>query len=312
MTEAVASPEATAPRAAQNVVTSENLAAWNAQRLGVADAAPTEAGADPEPAAQDGQSESDDTNTSQQQERKPNPKIEKRFSDLTRQREEARKDAERERVKREELEARVRELEGKAAPKEAPAEPNEKPRAEQFKDAFEYAEALAEWSAEQAIANREKAEAERKAAEQRDATMRQWADRVKSVRDELPDFDDMIGSSDVSVSDQVRDAILESDVGPRILYHLAENPEVATKLASLSTVSALREIGKMEARFEKAATPTESTPETRPAARASRAPAPISPIRATTGAMDNNLDSDGQFHGTYAQWKAARMAKKIR
>jgi len=28
--------------------------------------------------------------------------------------------------------------------------------------------------------------------------------------------------------------------------------------------------------------------------------------------LDNKLDSNGEFHGTYAQWRAARKAGKIR
>jgi hypothetical protein len=47
-----------------------------------------------------------------------------------------------------------------------------------------------------------------------------WGQRVKAAKAEMPDFDDMVGSADVVVSNEVRDAIFESDVGPRILYHL--------------------------------------------------------------------------------------------
>jgi hypothetical protein len=136
--------------------------------------------------------------------------------------------------------------------------------------------------------------------------MAEWNKRQSEVKKELPDYDDMIASSEVVVSDQVRDAIFESDLGPRILYHLAENPEVAEKLSKLTSIGALREIGKIEARLEKA--PQEEVK----AATKSNAPKPISPIRATSAATDNNLDSNGEFHGTYQQWKEARLAKKIR
>jgi hypothetical protein len=120
----------------------------------------------------------------------------------------------------------------------------------------------------------------------------------------LPDFDDMVSSSDVVVSDQVRDAILESDVGPRILYHLAENPEIAQKISKASLITALREIGKLEAKFEK----TEPK-EVKTVAVKSKAPAPISPLKGTSSEQAVITDTDKM---TYAQYKAMRQAKRIR
>jgi hypothetical protein len=101
----------------------------------------------------------------------------------------------------------------------------------------------------------------------------------------------------------VRDAIFESEVGPRILYHLAENPEIAEKLQSLTVTGALRAIGKLEAQFEKI--------EAKPVAK-SKAPAPINPIKSAANGRDVNLTTDGQFHGSYQAWKAARLAGRIR
>ena len=122
----------------------------------------------------------------------------------------------------------------------------------------------------------------------------------------MPDFDDMVGSADVVVSNEVRDAIFESEVGPRILYHLAENPEYAEKLSSMTVASALRNIGKLEAQYEK----TEPTSKT--VVGKSKAPAPINPIRSAANGRDVPLTSDGKFEGSYQAYKAARMAGRIR
>ena len=123
----------------------------------------------------------------------------------------------------------------------------------------------------------------------------------------MPDFDDLVAASDVVVNNAVRDAILESDVGPKILYHLAENNDLAKKIAGLSPNAALREIGKLEARFE--AKP--ETKQTAPVVK-SKAPAPIQPIRGGKNTPDVPLDSNGVFFGTAAQWKELRKAGKIR
>jgi len=295
-------------RQAGTVVTSENLAEFQAQKLGLAaPEAPTEATVEEtpaEPVAEQEQSEPEaETKAEATEEKKQNPKLEKRFSELTKQREAARAEAQREREAREALETRMRELEQKVVPKQV--DPAAEPTPDQFNDAFEYAKALAEWSADKALRERDIQEAERRAAEARDKMLKSWQERLETTKREVPDYQEMIDSSDVMVSDQVRDAILESEVGPRILYHLAENPEFARKLSDMSVISALREIGKLEAKYEVTSKPTTPVVKT-------KAPAPINPLKATGSALDNPIGTDGQFYGTYQQWKEARRAGKIK
>ena len=138
--------------------------------------------------------------------------------------------------------------------------------------------------------------------------METWSNRVNDFRAKTPDFDDLVGSADVVVSNEVRDAIFESEVGPQLLYHLAENPDIAKKLQGLSPISALRMIGKLEAKFEEA--PTSNPKET--VAKTSKAPPPISPIKAAANGPVTELDDNRQFHGSYQAWKAARLAGRIR
>lgn len=303
-------------RVAGNLVTSENLAEFTAQKLGLVDAPAAEA-ADAEPNAEADQSGQDGegneaTALDDQKEKKPNPKLERRFSEITKQREAAREEARREREARESLEARLKELESKVSPP-AQADTDElgqEPKPEQFSDMYEYAKALAEYTADKKLMERDKQEMARKAAAEQEVKFKAWADRVNAAKNDFPDFDDMVQSSDVRVSDPVRDAIIESEHGPKILYYLAENSEFAKKLADMSVVSAVREIGKIEARFVRDT--KESAPEVKTAAVKSRAPAPISPLRGAVNTTDANVDADGNFHGTFQQWKAARQARKIR
>jgi hypothetical protein len=242
-----------------------------------------------------------------EQEEKPkaNPKLERRFSEITKQREEARKEAQQEREARQALETRLAALEKQPAPQQAQAADQE-PQPSQFNDAFEYARALALYSTEQALEQRDRQEAEAKVAQERQKVIQTWASKVQQAKASLPDFDDIVASSDVVIQDDIRDAILESDVGPQILYHLAENEDVAKKIAGLSAKQALREIGKLEARFEVKETP----PEPKTIAR-SKAPAPIQPLRGSSPA-DVPMSTNGEWHGTFQAWKEARKAGKIR
>jgi hypothetical protein len=292
---------------AGQVLTSDNAAEFYANRLGLAESpAPAEAEqSEPTETVEQSEPEEAEAEAKQEGERKHNPKLERRFSEITKQREEARKEAQQEREARQALEARLAALENRGQPKANPVD--EKPQPSQFSDAFEYAEALAEYTADQRIANMKREEAEAKQAEERQKVINQWSSKVEAAKANLPDFDDIVASSDVVVNDDIRDAILESDVGPQILYHLAENDEIAKKIAGLSPKQALREIGKLEARFE--AKPEAEKPA--PIVR-SKAPAPIQPIRGGKNTPDVPLDSNGVFFGTAAQWKELRKAGKIR
>ena len=294
---------------ASQVLTSENAAEFYANRLGLAESpAETEAVDETEPEAEETQSEPKEAEkeANQEGERKQNPKLEKRFSEITKQREEARKEAQTERQARVELEQRLAALEQQRQPQQQSYADTE-PQPSQFNDAFEYAKALAEFSTEKALAERDRQVAQQREQEAQQKIIQSWAQKVQEAKAELPDFDDLVASSDVVVNNAVRDAILESDVGPKILYHLAENNDLAKKIASLSPNAALREIGKLEAKFEAKPETTQTAPVVR-----SKAPAPIQPIRGGQGKADVPISADGEFHGSYQAWKAARKSGKIR
>ena len=294
---------------AGQVLTSENAAEFYANRLGLAESpADTEAveedSAEPEVQEEQSEPKEAEKEANQEGERKQNPKLEKRFSEITKQREEARQEAQRERQARLDLEQRLAALEQNRQPQQA-VEIDQEPQPSQFSDAFEYAKALAEYSTEKALAERDRQVAQAKEQEAQQKIIQSWAQKVQAAKAEMPDFDDMVASSDVVVNNAVRDAILESDVGPKILYHLAENNDLARKIAGLSPNAALREIGKLEARFE--AKPEQTAPVVR-----SKAPAPIQPIRGGQGKADIPISPNGEFHGSYQAWKAARKSGKIR
>jgi hypothetical protein len=310
------------PRQAGNVVTSENLTEWTMDRLGLAtEETPIEAEAveetpESEPVAEEGQSEHDlEAEGKATEERKQNPKLEKRFSELTKARKQAEENAAKAQAEKEQLEARLREYEERTAPQpkadESPI--GREPSPDQFDDAFEYAKALAEWSAEKALYDRDQQEANRKIEEQRQKVLKTWSEKLEKAKPNLADFDEVIESTQVVVSNEVRDAIIESDVGPEILYHLASlDGEEAEKFQALPVSKALREIGKLEARFERQEAAEETAVRSKPVVQKSKAPAPLSPLKATGSAMESPIGSDGEFHGSFQAWKAARKAGKIR
>ena len=289
---------------AGQVLTSENSAEFYANKMNLADRDDDVAVENtPEPLEESNQSESDAEQSKPTEERKQNPKLEKRFSELTKQREQAKAEAQAERQQRETLEARLRSYEQQAVQKVQSFD--SEPQPGQFQDAFEYAKALAQFSTEKALNERDQQEANRRANEERQKVIQSWSTKLEKVKADMPDYDDIVSTANVVVSDDIRDSILESDVGPRILYHLAEDLEYAQKLAQMPTRKALIEIGKLEKLYEKNEAKQETVVK-------SRAPAPIKPLRAGNGQADIPINSSGEFHGTYQSWKEARRAGKIR
>jgi len=299
-----------AERLASNVVTNDNSADFYAGKLGLAtEESPTAATVDEnpvEPEAQVSQSEPapSEEDATVTEEPKSNPKLEKRFSELTKARKAAEENAAREREARESLEARLAALEGQKAPQNTQIA-NTKPQPDDYADAFKYAEALAEWSANEAVARRDREVRQQQEQAKQQEVLTTWQQKLDAVKAELPDYEDMVASSTVAVSNEVRDAILESDVGPRILYELASDDELGAKIAGLSTSSALKLIGKLEAKFE---SKDEEPAKSKPVAVKSNAPKPINPIR---GTGSQSVYTDGE-QIDYQAWKAGRKTGKIR
>jgi hypothetical protein len=280
------------------VLTSENREAYMAKVLNLEPAKPAETTPEVKPETKP--------------EHKPENPIQARISEVVGQRNELRQQMESEKRAREAAEKELAELRSKAAP---PVDPEAKPDQTKFTDPYQYAEALANWSASQAV--KKHAEAQAKAAEeaQRTTLVQQWQERQATFASQTPDYADVVGASEIAVSDQVRDAILESDMGPQILYHLAAHPEEGRKIAAMDNRAALRALGRMEVTLAKSEPKVETKPETKPetklAAMASKAPAPITPIATGTATNVVPLDDKGEFRGSYAEWKQNRRSGKI-
>ncbi len=300
-------------REASSVVTSDNATTFYAERLGLADQVePTEAESvkkDSEPKQSEEQSEPEAKEEAKKQDpEKSREKLNKRFDKVSKRAQESE-------AKAAQLEKELQELKARVNPQQqqeqTPAVYEGKPRADQFNDAFEYAEALAEWSAENALKQRDAQEAQRKAQEAEAKKAESWNKKLEKAKEELPDFDRIVQSSDVIVSDEIKKAILESDVGPQVLYALASDEDFAIKLTEMDSVKALKEIGKLEAKFEAKAEKPKAE-KVKAIVSGSKAPDPIKPLSGGKVGADVLVDTNGEFHGTYTQWKAARKAGKVR
>ena len=229
-----------------------------------------------------------------------------------------------------ELEGRVRVLEellvekpadetlAEAAAKPAVADVDREPQPEdaQFQDkADPYGEWLKTWSRWDRRHEAAKvAESERKmeAAEAYRTQKRAWDGRLSALREKTPDYDEKMDAvADVELPAYVDQAIFESEVGPGLAYHLAGNRAELERIVGLSPVSAVRELGKIEARLKPTETPASEKKTQTPAPvapKVTNAPKPIVPVGGSAAGETPSV-MDGALAADYTAWERARRAQ---
>lgn len=299
------------------VLTSDNAAAFYAKKLdlapvtieGEAKVVTEEVKADAE------QPELEKTEDAPKDGEKKEPsKLNKRFSELTTRAKTAEANAATERAAREAAEKRAADAEAKLNPPKAEVVAEDgKPDPTKYEDAFKYAEDLAQWTTDEALKTRDRDANERDAKAKHELVVKTWRERQDAHAKANPQYSEKIAAAEVQVSNEIRDAILESEVGPAILEHFADHPEDAERIGKLSVGGALREFGKLEARLEKKPeVKTEEVKKETKAAEISKAPAPITPINGGNGAaVEVPINGKGEFTGTPKQWRDLRRAGKI-
>lgn len=253
-------------------------------------------------------------------------RIQKRIDKAIAEREEAKKLAEtekesatkerdalkKEKEARQKAEEEARALKAKYEPPKT--EPDPKPTRAQFTDDAEYEKAIDDWTTDKVNRERDEREAQSRRA-------KAWNDRVTATKAKLADYQEVISASDLKVSDEMRDAILESDIGPELQYYFVKNPDEATRFGQMTVRGMLIAVGKLEAKLAEA--PAKESPKSEesqtapkampkePVAEISKAPAPETPLKGANSPVQASVNSAGEFVGTYADWKALRKAKKI-
>lgn len=319
----------------QNVVTSENLAEFNLSRLRLplevqepdtneqkevdkAKESPKSgknAATTTEKVDSEGEHEENDEESTGHGKPRHKNGIQKRFSEITADRNEARRLAAESKAENEALRKRLETLENVGKPAASDAKAG-KPSPDNFKDPFEYAEALSDWKVTQKLQERDEADRKTKADAEAAIRVKEWNKRVKETADEIEDYDEVMAAVDTPLTNELAVAILESEIGPRIEYYLAKNPEERDELKSMTVGKMLRMFGKLEAKLDRegeAEKPVIKHAVVEKPKRVAAAPEPITPIKtAGSSAGAGLVDSNGVVNGSYQEYRAARKAGKIK
>lgn len=168
-----------------------------------------------------------------------------------------------------------------------------RPTRDTFSDPDAYDRAVAEWGVREGERRgREAAQAEIAKQQQEDRAktiLKSYEDRAKTFAEDHPDFEDAVFDPSLPLTPAMSQAIVINEEGPAIAYHLAQNPEVAQRIAQLDPVSQVFEIGRIAARLSQPA----PTPK----------PEPVRPL----GARQSNVVSPDQE--SMDQYGARRLAE---
>lgn len=222
------------------------------------------------PEAQPTESEKPDLTPEEAEKRREQRRFDRKVDKLHRQAAEARARAElAEKTLKERTDATAK-----------PADPGE-PKLEQFDyDPEKYAQAKADYAKKQ---GEKEWEAKQRAAEsnkQRERLLTAWEEKADKAADKYDDFSTVVG--ELQPVNPLTTAIMEVDAG--VAYHLAKHPKEAERIAALSPISQILEIGRLEAKLA-------AEPE-KPKAP-SKAPAPIKPLSgASSPASDVPSEQD--------------------
>lgn len=239
-------------------------------------------GVDSTPAAPKGENTDDsatlETDNGNDSAANPKPKggFQKRIDELTKQREESKREKE-EYARRldEALKIIERQNEPRRSEPRADARDDAEPTREQFDNPDEYAKALSQWSTKQAIqqyeaTQRQKAEEERNATEFQ-KVLSSWHEGRAKATEKYPDYESVAENQDLQVAQHVGLALLQVPNGHDVLYWLGQHPTEASRISAMHTGQAAIEIGRLSERLS-APPPT------------SKAPAPTKPLAGNSNA----------------------------
>lgn len=129
--------------------------------------------------------------------------------------------------------------------------------------------------------------------------------RVQQARAELSDWEDvMTEAADEPTSPETIRFCLQSEVGPKIAYYLAKNPDANDRLNKLSPERRFAELGKLEDKL--------ASKQSAPAQKAvTKAPAKLSDVKGTVDSSKTLPVSSGEAR-SYSEWKAIRERQKAK
>ena len=250
-----------------------------------------------------------DEDSTEEKPKKSKSALEKRFSELAAQRDEARRKAEA-------LEARLAQLEAKTGqPKQqedASWEPAQfdkpKPKLDDFQSYAEYEEALVDWKLDKREFDAQQRNVVAQAKQMETKAVSAWEEREKATKARVEGYDQLIDQefvADFTKSIASRESLqylLESEHGPDLLVELRTDDDLMRSFKSMNPVKQVAFLSKLEGKFETPAKTEKSVATT------TKAPAPSKPL--PKGKTTTTAPSEFTRGMSFAEYNAWRSKQK--
>lgn len=200
--------------------------------------------------------------------------------------------------KEQELEYWKKQAMGATTTKEAPAPVAAKPKLADFDSVEDYVEAREQHLKAELLTQLGNAAQQK----QREVTvMSSYETKVREARSELPDWEEVMeDAAEAVTSRETVEFCLESEIGPKIAYHLAKYPEEHERINGLSPNRRIAELGKLEDKL--------STKKATEVKKVTSAPGKLSDVKGT----GTPVVKDAAKATSYAEWKALDTARKAK
>lgn len=190
---------------------------------------------------------------------------------------------------------------GEKAPEVQQPQPEPPPKEDDFATYDEFLRATARWEVKQELAQeRQRQQEEAKRTRQQEThqqRVQSFQQRAAEFAAEHPDFQAVITNPSLPVTEAMNEAILDSDMGPQVAYHLGQHPDEAARIAQLSPYAAAREIGKLEHRLSMPPKPT-----------VSQAPDPLKPVGGSGESRQKS--SDDMSTAEWMAWRNKQLSNR--
>lgn len=159
------------------------------------------------------------------------------------------------------------------------------PRLEQFDyDPEKYAAAKAEHAKKQALEELGKTQRANVEKESHNRLVSAWEERASAAEAKYDDFHEVVG--ELQPTNPLTAAIMDAENAGDVAYYLGKHLKEAQRIAALPPLSAVREIGKLEAKLL-AEAPKPKQP--------SKAPAPIDPLKGTGQVASSTIGPEEDY-----------------
>ena len=167
------------------------------------------------------------------------------------------------------------------AAEQTPAQPQDddpQPQQDQYTDYAQYLEDRSKWASRQEVkatwAALQKQAQETQQKQTAQARETEVVTQAKALfakgLEEFEDFEEVAADPSLPVTEAMTSAMLASEIGHQVQYHLGNHPEEAARISQLNPVQQVREMALLEASL--------SAPKAKPRKKTTSAPEPIKPV----------------------------------